>query len=174
MKHFSYYLLLCLLIVGNVQAQGDQNFIPKTTFGIKGGVNALAIKYVNEGNESVPKGNSGIYLGAFVNFPTSEGFSIQPEVNYASGEHTYNDKINLLHIPILLKLEIGEGFTGFIGPESVILLKLEEDNPFRDKFKKIMFGFTFGLGYNFTDNFSVEARPYFSINKFKRGGLCTI
>lgn len=167
MKRFTYLLLLCILTIGNVQAQDEEIFIKKTSFGIKGGINALAIKTVNENSDSVYK-KSGFYFGAFVNIPSSEFFSIQPEVNYASGEYTYNDNINLLHIPVLLKFEIGNGFSGYIGPESVILLSL--DDPLEDKFNTFMFGFTFGGTYNFTEDFSLEMRPYLSITKFLDDG----
>jgi len=163
MKRYSILFLICLLIIGNVNAQDDELFIPKTSFGIKGGINALAVKTVTEISDNVQK-KSGMYFGAFVNIQTSEAFSIQPEINYAFGEYTSNDKINLLHIPILLKFEMGNGFSGYFGPESVLLLKL--DDPEEDRFNKFMFGFTFGIAYNISDNFSIEGRPYFSISKF--------
>lgn len=167
MKHFSYIFLLCLVIIGKAQAQDEDVFTKTTTFGIKGGLNALAVKTVSEISDNVHK-KSGFYFGAFVNIPTSDSFSIQPEINYTTGEYTANDNINLLHIPVLLKFDIGSGFVGYIGPENVILLSL--DDPLEDKFNKYMLGFTFGGAYNITDNFSIEMRPYLSITKFLDDG----
>jgi len=162
MKRLIYLFLLCLLIIGKVNAQDEELFIPKTSFGIKGGMNALAVKTIINESEPVYK-KSGMYFGAFVNIQTSEAFSIQPEINYAFGEYTYNDNINLLHIPILLKFEMRNGFSGYIGPESVVLLKLDKPRNSQedqeDRFNKFMFGFTFGIAYNISDNFSIEGRP---------------
>ena len=167
MKRYSFLFLICLLITGNVIAQDEELFISKTSFGIKGGINALAVKNVTEISDNVSK-KSGMYFGAFVNIQTSEAFSFQPEVNFAFGEYTSHDKINLLHIPVLLKFEIGNGFSGYLGPESVVLLKL--DDPQEDRFNKFMFGFTFGGAYNISDDFSIEMRPYLSITKFLNDG----
>ena len=139
-------------------------------------MNALAIKTIINESEQISK-ESGIYVGAFVNFPTSEVFSIQPELNYASGKYNYNDKVNFLHIPLLFKFEMKSGFSGFIGPESVILLnspkpvnRNEDQEDQEDNFNKFMFGFTFGVAYDITDNLSIEGRPYFGISRFFDNG----
>lgn len=160
-------LFICVFIFSNIFAQEEFKENLKTTFGVKGGLNALAVKTVNETQDIVQR-ESGIYVGAFANIPTSESFSIQPEISYVSGKYTYNDNINLLHIPVLLKLNAGNNISAFIGPEAVVLLSL--DDPLEDEFNKFMFGFTFGLAYNFTDNLSIEIRPYFSLTRFLDDG----
>ncbi|MBT8261168.1 MAG: PorT family protein [Flavobacteriaceae bacterium] len=161
------YLIISLFVFSNVFSQDSFETNLKTTYGIKAGLNALAVKVVNENQDNVQR-ESGVYVGAFVNIPTSESFSIQPEINYASGKYTFNDNINLLHIPVLLKLDAGNSLSAFIGPEAVLLLSL--DDPEKNKFNKFMFGFTFGLAYNFTDSFSIEIRPYYSLTRFLDDG----
>lgn len=167
MKRFTYFLVLCLFVFGNTYAQESNLTSKKFSFGIKSGLNALAVKTVNETSDFVQK-KSGFYVGVFFNFPTSDVFSLQPELNYTTGDYTTNHKINLLHVPLLLKGEIGGGFSGFLGLESVFLLSL--DDPNEDKFNKYMLGFTFGGAYNFSDNFSIELRPYFSFTRFLEDG----
>lgn len=166
MKTFFYSLVLSCVIFTS-QAQEDTYGLPQTSFGLKAGLNSIYVKTVSETQDFVQK-NIGFYVGAFVNIPTSDVFSIQPEINYVSGEYTTNDNISLLHIPILLKLEVGKGFSGFIGPEGIVLLSF--DDPNKDDFNSFMFGFTFGAAYSFSEHLSVEARPYFSISKFLDDG----
>lgn len=161
MKQLVFLLALC--IATSSFAQDDDYQTLKTTFGIKAGVNSMAIKTVDENSDFVQK-DTGFYVGGFVNIPTSETFSIQPELNYVSGKYTRNDDIKLLHIPVLMAFKISEGFKGYIGPEAVYLLSL--DDPNEDEFNELMFGFTFGFSYHITEHLLVEARPYFSLSRF--------
>ena len=153
-----------VFFIGHVFAQDDAVFIPEIGFGLKAGLNSMHNKTVNESSDNVQK-KSGVYIGAFVNIPTSEVFSVQPEIIYSSTEFQGRNNVNLLHIPVLLNFELGNGFTGFVGPEGQVLIDLgEAENS--DLYNSFMFGFTFGARYQITPNFYIEGRPYFAFSKF--------
>ncbi len=109
--------LILLLLVGNIFAQEDEVIMPKIGFGLKAGLNSMHNKTVNESSDNVQK-KSGVYIGAFVNIPTSDVFSIQPEIIYSSTEFQGRNNVNILHIPVLLNFELGNGFSGFLGHAS--------------------------------------------------------
>jgi hypothetical protein len=163
-------IILCaLFLTFNCFAQDDDDSstTTKTTFGIKAGYNAIQMKIENDGSDHVQK-EAGIYVGAFVNFPTSETFSVQPEVLYSSSRYNTNDNIDLLHIPISLKFELANNFTGFFGPEAQFLLGIGDIDSSR--FNNIMFGFYFGANYEVAPHFFLEARPYFALSKLLDDG----
>ena len=167
MKIFIFYFF-ALLIVFSSYAQ-DENYTDLTTkFGLKAGINNTSVKTVDADSDFV-QNNTGFYIGAFLKIPTSDTFSIQPELNYISGEYTANDKISLLHVPVLLRLEVGNGFAGYIGPEAILLLDL--DDPNKDEFNTFMLGFTFGAAYNINKHLGIEVRPVFGITRFYDDGL---
>ena len=153
-----------LFVTITLSAQEDDTVKPDISYGIKAGLNSVHNKYATESGDNVQK-KSGVYIGGFVNIPTSETFSIQPELIYSSTEFLGQENMNLLHIPVLLNFALADKFTGFIGPEGQILLGLGEVEN-EDLFNDLMFGFTFGANYQITPNFYIEARPYFAITKF--------
>ena len=162
MKHFTLILIaLCAANFGFAQDE-DQTPILKTTFGIKAGYNAIQMKIVNQNSNNVQK-EAGVYFGAFVNIPTSETFSVQPELLYSSSRYNLNDNINLLHLPVSLKFELANNFTGFIGPEAQFLLGIGNEDT--SLFNDVMFGFYFGANYEVAPHFFLEARPYFALSK---------
>jgi len=169
MKHITIILCaLCLTV--NSFAQGedeDTSTILKTTLGIKAGYNAIQMKIENEGSDRVQK-EAGVYFGAFVNFPTSETFSVQPEILYSSSRYNFNDNIDLLHFPVLLKFELANNFTGFIGPEAQFLLGIGDLDT--ELFNTFMFGFHFGASFEVAPHFFLEARPYFALSRLLDDG----
>lgn len=168
MKRITLILIaLCVSNFGFAQDDEETTTDSKTTFGIKAGYNATQTKIVNESSESVRK-EAGIYFGAFVNIPTSETFSVQPEVLYSSSRYNFNDNINLLHIPVSFKFELANNFTGFIGPEAQFLLGVGDMET--DLFNTFMFGFYFGANYEVAPNFFLEARPYFAVTNLLDDG----
>ena len=153
-----------VFFVGHITAQEDDIIIPEISYGIKAGLNSMHNKTVNETSDNVQK-KSGVYIGAFAKIPTSDVFSVQPEIIYSSTEFQGRNNVNILHIPVLLNFELGNDFTGFIGPEGQVLINLDEaDNS--DLYNSFMFGFTFGARYQITPSFYIEGRPYFALSKF--------
>ena len=163
MKKFILATVL-MFFVGHISAQDEEIIIPEIGFGLKAGLNSMHNKTVNESSDNVQK-KSGVYIGAFVNIPTSDVFSVQPEIIYSSTEFLGRNNVSFLHIPVLLNFELGNGFSGFIGPEGQVLIDLgEAENS--DLYNSFMFGFTFGARYQITPNFYIEGRPYFALSKF--------
>ncbi|PTM08891.1 MAG: hypothetical protein DA407_07025, partial [Bacteroidetes bacterium] len=153
MKRITFILIaLCVTCFGFAQEDDDVS-ISKTTFGIKAGYNATQTKIVNETSESIRK-EAGVYFGAFVNIPTTETFSIQPELLYSSSRYNINDNINLLHVPVSFKFELANNFTGFIGPEAQFLLGIGDED--KSLFNNVMFGFYFGANFEVAPNFYLE------------------
>jgi hypothetical protein len=169
MKHITF--ILCLLLTSAITfAQGeDDNYGTelKTSFGIKAGYNNIQMKIEDQGRDYVQR-EAGIYVGAFVNFPTSETFSVQPEVIYSSSRYNINDNIDFIHIPVSLKFELANNFTGFIGPEAQFLLGIGDVDT--DLFNNFMFGFFFGASYEVAPHFFIEARPYFALSRLLDDG----
>ena len=163
-------IVATLFLVTNLFAQKENTGTStkaKTTFGIKAGYNAAQIKIVNETSDFVRK-ESGFYAGAFVNIPTSDIFSVQPEIIYSSSGYDANNNISLLYLPISLRFELANDFTGFIGPEAQFLIGTDDVET--QYFNDVMFGFHFGAAYKITENIFVEARPYFAITKLLDNG----
>jgi len=163
-------LLVTLSLSTNFYAQDDNDDTSNTlntTFGIKAGYNATQMKIENEGRDNVQK-EAGVYLGVFINFPTSETFSVQPELLYSSSRYNYNDNIDLIHVPISLKFELANNFTGFIGPEAQFLLGIGDLDT--ELFNTFMFGFHFGATYEIAPNFFLEGRPYFALSRLLDNG----
>ena len=165
------FLFFCLLLLSaNTFAQSEDDDYTselKTTFGIKAGYNNIQMRIEDQGRDYVQR-EAGIYVGAFVNFPTSETFSVQPEVIYSSSRYNLNDNIDLIHIPVSLKFELANNFTGFIGPEGQFLLGIGDVDT--ELFNTFMFGFYFGANYEVAPNFFIEARPYFALNRLLDNG----
>jgi hypothetical protein len=164
-------LLCCaLFIVANTFAQeGDENYATelKTSFGIKAGYNNIQMKIEDQGRENVQR-EAGVYLGTYVNIQTSETFSVQPEVIYSSSRYNINDNIDLIHIPVSLKFELANNFSGFIGPEAQFLLGIGDVDT--EVFNNFMFGFFFGANYEVAPHFFLEARPYFALSRLLDNG----
>jgi len=167
MKRITIILIALSATSFGLAQDGEGTSNLKTSFGIKAGYNATQMRIENEGNDRVQK-EAGVYFGAFVNFPTSETFSVQPEVLYSSSRYNLNDNINLIHIPVSLKFKLANNFTGFIGPEAQILLDIGDEDT--SLFNEVMFGFHFGANYEVAPNFFLEARPYFALSKLLDNG----
>ncbi len=145
-------------------AQDEINDTPTVSYGIKVGINSTQMKIVSQSSDNT-QNRSGVYFGAFVNIPSSDSFSIQPEVIYSSTDYSGNTKMNFLNIPVLLKFILANNFTGFFGPEAQVLLDIDVAEN-KELFNTFLLGFTFGANYKITPNFYLEARPYFAFTKF--------
>lgn len=135
----------------------------QTRFGVKGGLNVSS--FVG-GNVENAKALIGFNVGGFAEIKIIEKLAIQPELLYSTqgakidfpgGD--YNTKVDYLNVPVLAKYYITKQFTVEAGPQIGFLLSAKSDgNDVKDNFKSVDFGFNFGAGYNFTDNFFAGAR----------------
>lgn len=158
----------CLSFSGFSQNDDTTSSTFQTRFGIKAGYNGMQMKNVIDGSESIRK-SSGFYVGGYINIPTSDQFSVQPEVIYSSTEYLYNDQMNLLQIPVKLQFKMANNFRGFIGPEGIFLVGLGDQD--KALFKEFLFAVTFGITYEITDQFHIEIRPSLSLTKFFDDGI---
>ncbi|BDU23371.1 MULTISPECIES: porin family protein [unclassified Flavobacterium] len=135
----------------------------ETRFGIKGGVNlsTLTGEYEDDTKSLV-----GFTVGGFAEIKVIERLAIQPELLYSAQGARFEDafgkydaKLNYLNIPVLAKFYITKQFTVEAGPQIGFLLSAKIDGEdAKDFYKSADFGFNFGAGYNFTDNFSAGIR----------------
>ena len=115
-------------------------------FGMRAGVDFATAKAEIYGL-SVSENETGVYLGLFAKLKISESFKIRPEANYINIED-----LDQIQIPILAEVGLTDKFNALAGPSFGFLLDTEEDS------KSFNFGLDFGLAYDITEKFLVEAR----------------
>jgi len=174
-------LIFTLLAAGITLAASAQS---KTTFGIKGGVN-FAKAYVSSDNSSETERSGGItsfHAGVFADAPLGAGFSIQPGLFYSGkgfgsndGESTGKVKLSYLQVPINIvynvPLSSGKFFFG-AGPYAAygisgkvqdqvsgrtVSLDVKFGNDFDSDFKRMDYGITGLVGFQFTNRLMLSA-----------------
>lgn len=119
------------VLFGTVAVQAQE----EVSFGVKGGVNFAKLQGDNIEDAD---GRTGFHLGAIVEIPVSEKFSIQPEVMYSqqglqSEDNNGNSrsenilKLDYINVPVLAKYYITEGFSVEAGPQFGFLTKAESE-----------------------------------------------
>ncbi|MBO9571638.1 MAG: PorT family protein [Chitinophagaceae bacterium] len=135
-------------------------------FGAKAGVN---IANLTGDDVDGLKSKIGFNVGAFAEIPVTEKFSVKPEAVYSDqGAKVDGDgdgKLNLgyINIPVLAKYNIAQGFFAETGPQIGFLLSAKaksdgESVDIKDGLKSTDFSWAFGLGYELTQGFGVNAR----------------
>ncbi|MBS7255638.1 porin family protein [Flavobacterium branchiicola] len=135
----------------------------ETRFGVKGGLNITSFA---GGNYYDANSLVGFQVGGFAEIKVIERLSIQPELLFSTqgaqlkfGNSDFDTKLNYINVPVLAKFYITKQFTAEAGPQLGFLVSAKsEGEDVKDGFKSVDTGFNFGVGYNFTDNFSVNAR----------------
>ncbi|RKF37142.1 opacity protein [Sphingobacterium siyangense] len=176
---------LCLVIGAIAFAQSTGG--PR--FGIKAGGNLSGLT----GSDSRSK--LGFYAGAFVNFPLSGVFSIQPEVVYSQQGAKLNDRyffggiftatemrqtLEYINVPLMVQYKATPKFYLEAGPEFGFLINakfkehflgesLSRDN--KDLLNTFNFGAGIGLGYKFTPNLGVNVRYIAGLSKISKDDL---
>jgi outer membrane protein OmpA-like peptidoglycan-associated protein len=137
------------------------------------GNNPLNIDYNFEG------GWSG---GAWVNFPMSQGFSIEPQLMYSSyGYHSNNasltallgdGKIRYISVPLILKFHTGDKFAITAGPQLDWFSSFEDKNnrAQEDDFKKTSFSAFGGFEILPHGRVTVFGRYIFGISNMDNSG----
>ena len=115
-------------------------------FGIRAGVDIATAKAEFEGI-SISDDETGFYIGVFKRFKISESFKIRPEANFISVKD-----LDQIQIPVFAEIGIADKFNLLAGPSFGFLLDSEED------LKSFNLGLDFGLSYDITSQFLVEAR----------------
>lgn len=167
MKKVVFTIVLAILFVSGLQAQGDFKF------GVTGGlinsnadVGFSALGLVNLGNINAVN-KTGFYLGAIANVEVSEKFSIQPELTYASaGDLSY------VHLPVMVKYYIIDKLYAQAGPQLSFSTNIDDikgairdiegvigtNADLDDVLKTVGVDIGFGVGYDILDNLSGQIR----------------
>lgn len=127
-----------LTAVAQTEADNTRDMTP--SFGVKGGVN-----FSNATGDDIddPDGRTSFHVGALVEFPMSEMFSIQAEALYSGkgvefpleGSDGDNSELQLdyIDVPVLAKIYITRGLSIEAGPQFSFLVNEEFDlNPNSD------------------------------------------
>ena len=115
-------------------------------FGLRAGADFATAKAKFEGY-NLSENETGFYIGAFTTLNISESFKLRPEVNYISIQD-----LDQIQVPILAEIGLADKFNALAGPSFGFLLDSEEGS------KSFNFGLDFGLSYDITEQFLVEAR----------------
>lgn len=153
-------LVLAVCILGFVTASAQVSFKP----GLRGGVN---FSHFTQSDSQFldSKSKTDFYLGGFGALKLSKFYTLQPEIDYSRqgskientstnnpSTDTYN--VSYLSFAVVNKFTFNN-FNFHVGPTLDFLV--EKDKKI-DTFADFDFAFLLGAGYNFTDNFGIEAR----------------
>ena len=149
MKKFLLFTAMAIFAFVNANAQGEFRI------GFKAGVNIASIG----GDYTYGVGSfgsrTGFHLGALVEVPINDKFSVQPEILYSakgsnfdlsSGDTDF--KLDYIDLPILGKYHIIQGLSAELGPVIGVLVKADyDDEDVKDEFKSVDVGIGIGASY---------------------------
>jgi hypothetical protein len=150
-------------------------------FGAKAGAN-LANVVGDDAEEA--KSKIGFNVGAFVEIPAGEKFSVKPELVYSlqgakfeeTGEDDVKFNLSYINIPVLAKYNIAEGFFAETGPQIGFLVSAKAKQgdadgvDIKDTFKGTDFSWALGLGYELPEGFGFNARYNLGLSKLPEDG----
>ncbi|QQX76083.1 MULTISPECIES: porin family protein [Aequorivita] len=129
MKKILLFTAFAIFAFVNSHAQGEFRI------GFKAGVNVASIG----GDDTFGIGSfgsrTGFHVGALVEIPINEKFSVQPELLYSAKGSNYDFssgdtdiKLDYIDVPILAKYHIIQGLSAELGPVIGVLVKADADN----------------------------------------------
>ena len=184
------------LVIGILAASFSQLQAQKLNGGIKAGMNATSWGGdVSQaladlvGQTSILPGTikQGYHVGGFLSIPLGQQFILEPGLYYSTkgieANYTYGVANNLLKLkgnlvndahyldlPVLAKVQLGNGFQLFAGPQLSYLLankvraeagimgfSYEQDFDWKSGFREWDFGLAGGVGYQFTNGIQLQA-----------------
>ena len=187
-------IILSILLVGSIVVAKAQ--APKVDYGIKAGINVAnwrgdAMASLASALDQVDildlQSNPGFHIGAFVEVPVSDRFSIEPALIYSQkgvkveqsliessilnvrAEASVNS--HYIEAPIMAKVKLTEGLYVFGGPNVAYLAAnklntragilgfnlVNHDFDIESGFRKVDLGFSGGLGYEFNNGLRLSA-----------------
>lgn len=178
-------LFIAVTVIGFSAAQSQE-----LRLGAKAGVNFSSISGDAAGDQS---GLTSFHIGALVEIPINEKFSVQPELLYSSqgafqevsfnagvGRNSYESTIKLdyINIPIMAKYYVIEGLSIEAGPQFGVLVsaksEVEEfeggksksyDEDVKDFYKTLDIGLGLGAAYRLNNGIFFSARYVLGISK---------
>lgn len=165
MKKLFLFAAIAAFGFTSVQAQDG------VSFGAKGGVNFA--KLTGDDVEDAD-GRTSFHVGAIVEIPVSDRFSVQPEVLYSGqGLQSEEDgieskiKLNYINVPVLAKFYLTDGLSLEGGPQFGFLVndefEIEDSNGNSIEVEDLDaasfdLGAALGLGYKFTNGLFLQGR----------------
>ncbi|MCB4809570.1 PorT family protein [Tamlana sp. 62-3] len=169
MKTILLSILLTVSLIFHVNAQ--DNDIPESNFGLKGGYNLAAVSFDGDSETGQRHGfNAGIYAESFI----AQGAALQIEVQYSQQGYeikdssgTFTQKLDYINVPLMLKIYPDNNFFLEVGPQAgyAVSHKEEFDSSFNvfdtsQEFEPESFdwGFNFGGGFKTNSGVSLGVR----------------
>jgi hypothetical protein len=168
MKRVSLLLLACIAFALTTSAQ--------VKFGGKAGINIANLPGKTEGEKNDYDSKVGLHIGALVEIPISESFSVMPELNFDQmGAKTdflgqeLKLNLNYISVPVLAKFNVS-GLGIYAGPQIGFLMSAkakadDDDEDVKDSFKSTNFGAIFGAEYNLPMGLFISARYNLGLSK---------
>lgn len=174
MKKLILFLVMTLFVISLNSQTNQTRATEELWFGVKAGVNFASITGDDtDGLSSL----TGFHVGAVVDIPVSESFSVQPELIYSAQGAEYSEsdgyngkfKFDYLNIPIVAKLAVADGLFVEAGPQIGFLLSAKDEYDLigggesgEDDIKEFVKGTDFavalGLSYRMQSGLSFGAR----------------
>ena len=167
------FSIIALFFGAITTINAQDNTIPKSTAGIKGGYNLAAVSFDGDGETGQRHGfHIGIYGESFI----SESFSIQPELLYSqqgykitNSSGTFTQKLDYINLPIMLKAYPSKNFFLEAGPQVGLAVshKEEYDGLFSSSQEydpnNFDWGLNFGGGFKTNSGISLSARYHLGL-----------
>ena len=125
------YIAIALFfgIIAPMNAQ--DNTIPKSNGGIKGGYNLAAVSFDGDG---ATEQRHGFHIGVYGESFISESFSVQPELMYSqqgyqitNSSGTFTQKLDYINLPLMLKAYPSKNFFLEAGPQIGLAVSHKEE-----------------------------------------------
>jgi opacity protein-like surface antigen len=138
----------------NKSVQKEKDFEPEFKYGVRGGFNISNLDFTPDANFENKHRNNMVF-GGFVEYFSSEYFSISAELQYSAegGGKDESLRVTYIQLPILLKYHLSTNFAIGVGPQVGQKTWSHEDG-----FKNIAFSGVAGIEYMLSDTMFLDAR----------------
>lgn len=167
------YLILGFVfgLINGVHAQ--DNLVPKSNAGIKGGYNLAAVNFNGDGETGQRHGfHIGVYGESFI----SDSFAIQPELMYSqqgykitNANGTFTQQLDYINLPIMLKAYPSPNFFLEVGPQIGLAITHKEiyEGIFNTSQQydpnNFDYGVNFGTGFKTNSALSIGVRYHLGL-----------
>lgn len=138
----------------NKSVQKEKEFEPEFKYGVRGGYNISNLDFDPNPNFENKHRNNMVF-GGFVEYFTSESFSISAELQYSAegGGKDESLRVTYIQLPILFKYHFSSNFAIGVGPQAGQKTWSHEDG-----FKNNAFSGVAGIEYMLSDTVFLDAR----------------
>lgn len=137
----------------STQRQTSSTNSQEVSWGVRAGLNISNLDFDPDPMFDNTHRN-GFFIGFYADINFSEKLALSPEIQFsAEGAKADELRAEYLHLPVLLRLKLGERFAIGVGPQASLKVHEYEDN-----FKNFVFSGVGGIEYNIWDDFYIDAR----------------